>query len=90
MIPFKQLLAEISSKKLNAYIEGAIHDQMAVAATKMTDPEHGKNLKKFATDADARKHIDKRGRGIERAEDALARKRAINSLYSRLGIKPIK
>lgn len=82
-------LQEISNKSLASYIDAAIHDQMAVSATGRTDPKHGINAKHFKNQNDVVKHLMKRQRGIDKAEDAIERKIATNKLYGKLGLNKL-
>lgn len=79
-------LQEISAKALRNYTDEALRDQIAVDLTGSTDPKFGKNRKTFLSNAAKDKHFAKRERGIEAAERALARKKATNDLYKRMGL----
>lgn len=84
----KEDLQEISSKTLNSYIDGAMHDQMSARMHGDTG-RLGKDNKTFKTSAEIDKHIDKRERGMFAAERALARKKSTNDLYSKLGLNKL-
>lgn len=80
----EEQLDEISKETLKSYIDGAVQDQMSAAMTNRSNAL--KNTKYFNNAKEVKAFQDKRQRGIEKAEDALDRKEAINKLYKKLGL----
>lgn len=80
----KKNLQEISAKTLNSYIDGAMDDQKAAMLTRSSNQI--KNNKKFGSTKEIRDFVNKRQKGIDKAEDALKRKEATNNLYKKLGL----